>query len=87
MNIEGKITAVTDVTKVWKDDLLKATIVVEEDQWDYPKAVAVDLWWDKTEWVREYSVGDKVYVEFNCKVREYNDKWYNSISAWDIKKL
>ncbi len=32
------------------------------------------------------NVGDEVEIEFNLSSREFNGKWYHSVSAWKITK-
>jgi hypothetical protein len=47
----------------------------------------VDFWRDNTETIEAMSVGDEVTVYLNSRAREYNGRWYNSISGWRIETV
>ena len=56
---------------------------VLETQEQYPKHLAFDVTNDK---ITELNirVGESLNVQFDINAREYNGKWYNSVSAWNI---
>lgn len=58
---------------------------VLETQESYPKKVHFDLFGDKA---RQYplSIGDEVVLSFDINSREYNGRWYTSISGWKVEK-
>ena len=85
MEYTGTITFIGEVETVGKDDLPKQTIVIQEvTDRDHPWSVTFDLWKDKIELVKGLSLGDEVTVWLNVKAREYNGRWFNSVSAWKL---
>lgn len=86
MQFTWKIVFIGDVETVGANNSPKQTIVLEEsNDKEYKSSVAVDLRSDKTSLLQSYSLGDFVTVSLNPKAREYNGKYYNSISCWKIE--
>ena len=89
MNYEGKIInilAVETISTAW-GDRQKQTIVLEENRdSEYKGGIVVDFRWDKLGLISELALGDIVNVWLNSKAREYNGRWYNSITGWKIEK-
>ena len=86
MTFEWKITFISEETLVWQKQLPKISFVVEEESdKEYKNTVLVDLLWERTEMIKQYSVGDHVKVYLNFRVSEFNDKRYNNIWAWKIE--
>ena len=56
---------------------------VLETQEQYPKHLAFDVTNDKITELN-IQVGESLNVQFDINAREYNGKWYNSVSAWNI---
>ncbi len=86
MNIKGKITVVKDIETITTRDnrtILKRTAVVETEGSKYSQSLAFDVIGDdvNNQWL---SVGQKVEVDYNCHVTEFNGKLYNNIRAWKI---
>lgn len=84
MEFTGKIIFIGKEEKVGKNELLKVTFVMEESEAQYPNSMAIDLFGDKTELIKSYKVGDTIKAGLNFRSREYNDRYFNSISAWRI---
>jgi hypothetical protein len=64
---------------------VKQEFVIEtEDQ--FPKKVCFSTWGDKTDQLKQLTVGDAVSVSFNVESREYNERWYTDLRAWKIVK-
>lgn len=53
----------------------------------YPQTVSFELSGDKTDIIDAYQEGQKVEVEFNLRGRIWNDKCFNTLSAWKIQPL
>lgn len=64
----------------------KQEFIIETDE-QYPKKVCFSMWGEKTDALRNLTVGDLVKVSFNPESREYNDRWYTDLRAWRIEKL
>lgn len=52
---------------------------------NYPKKVHFDLFGDRAD---QYplSVGDEIVLSFDINSREFNGRWYTSISGWKVEK-
>ncbi|WP_415940699.1 DUF3127 domain-containing protein [Phocaeicola coprocola] len=86
MNIKGKIIIVKDTESITTRDnrtILKRTAVVETDGGKYAQSIAFDVMGEdvNNQWL---AVGQKVEVDYNCHVTEFNGKLYNNIRAWRI---
>ncbi len=87
MEIQGKIilalpeqSGVSKAGNQWK----KREYVLETLE-NYPKKVHFDLFGDKAD---QYplSVGDQIVLSFDINSREFNGRWYTSISGWKVEK-
>ena len=88
MNYEGKIVKILPLEQVGQNNTDKRTVILEENrESEYKGGIAFDLWGDKITMIDSFNEGDIVSVSLNARVREYNGKWYNSISAWRIEAL
>ncbi len=83
MEFEGKISHILEVETIGENATPKQTVVLEEvTDREYPASLTVDFRRDKVELLANVSVGDVIKVWLNTRAREYNGRWYNSISAW-----
>jgi hypothetical protein len=88
MKFEGLVTYVGPVEKIGEKETLKQTIVLTEDsEKEYKGSISLDVWGEKTEYSSRMKLGDKIEAEINSKAREYNGKYYNSLSMWKFNKL
>ena len=86
MQYEGVITHIGDVEEIGENKTAKKTIVLEENtDREYKGGLAFDLWGEKVSLIDGYNVGDVITVHLNTRAREYNGRWYNSISWWKIE--
>ena len=86
MQYEGKIVQILPIEKVGQNQTEKRTVILEENrESEYKGGIAFDLWGEKMTIIDGHNVNDIVTVSLNSRVREYNGKWYNSISAWKIE--
>lgn len=88
MEFEGIITHLGKEEEVGQNGLRKVTFVLEEDtDREYKASMAIDLFNDRMDMIKEYKEGDKIKASLNFRSREYNGRWFNSIGAWKIEKL
>ena len=88
MEFTWKITQILELESIGENWTPKQSIVVEEiTERDYPASIVVDFWRDNTETISSFDVGDEVKVHLNSRAREYNGRWYNSISGWKVEKV
>lgn len=65
---------------------VKQSFVIETmDQ--YPKKICLIAWGDKTAAVKNMNEGDEVKAQISIESREYNERWYTDVRAWEIEKL
>ena len=72
---------------VGQNNLRKVTFVLEEDtDKEYKGSVAIDIFGDKVDMIKEFKKWEKVKAGLNFRAREYNGKRYNGVSARKIDK-
>ena len=85
MEFEGIVTVMGAIETVTtsKGEAQKVTFVVEEESdRERKNAVVCEQFGEKqVEVAKMIAKGDKVKVYINPRAREYNGRWYNSISA------
>jgi len=89
MNYEGKITHIGSIETVW-DNLQKRTVVLEEiTDREFKGGIAFDLLKDKTTIVDSFKVWDsvKVWLNFRTNYSENTNKYYTSITCWNMSML
>ena len=84
MEVSGKIIAVLPVVTGTgaKGEWKKQTAVLETND-QYPKKVAFDMFNDK---IATFTNGEEVTVHINIDAREWQGKWFNSVTAWKVEK-
>ncbi len=88
MEFEGIITMMWIEETVWANNLRKINFVLEEEtDREFKSSIAVDVFGDKVDMIKEFKQWDKVKVGLNFRAREYNGRWFNGISAWKIDRL
>ena len=88
MNFEGKITKKWTLQQVWKNNLDKISLLLEEvNDKEYKASIKVDFLKDIAREVNEnYKKWMHVSVDLNSRVSEYNWKYYNNITWWRINQ-
>lgn len=87
MQYSGKVTYIGPVEEIGENKTPKITFVLTEiTDREYPGSLAVDIWGDKTGLIDGVAEGDEITAFLNSRSREYNGRYYNSISAWRIEK-
>lgn len=88
MNYHWIIINIGEIQTVWKNNIEKRTVVLEEvNDKDYKGGIAFDLMKDKVNLIDGVKIGDTVEVSLNFRANEYKGKYYNNITAWSIKKV
>lgn len=65
---------------------VKQNFIIETlDQ--YPKKICLIAWGDKTAAVKSLNEGDEVKAQISIESREYNERWYTDVRAWEIERL
>lgn len=65
----------------------KQTFVVKETEETYPKSIAFDVFGhDKIEQFN-IKMGDQIEVSANVESKEWQGKYFTSVSAWKVDKL
>lgn len=87
MEFEWIITMIGVEEKVWQNDLRKITFVLEEESdKEFKSSMAVDIFGDRVDMIKEFKKWDKVKVWLNFRAREYNWRRFNWVSARRIDK-
>lgn len=64
----------------WKNQ----EFVIEHQGGQYPKQACITASSKSMEYLDKFKEGDTITVEFDIACREYQDKFYNSLTAWKI---
>ena len=83
----GRVSAVLPVesgTSASGKNWSRQTIVITEENVQYPASIAVTLF--NSELVGTVAAGETITVHLSVKASEYQGKYYNNISAWKIER-
>ena len=86
MEIKGKLItklAETSGTSKAGKDWVKQDFVIETQE-TYPKKVCISVMGEKVNTLRNINVGEVITAHINIESREYNGKYYTTISAWKL---
>jgi len=86
LKFTGKVAKVFESKKI-TDKMTKQEFVVTENADNYAQSILFEVINDKCKLLNNVKVGDEVEVAFNLRGREYNGKFYNTLSAWSLKVL
>lgn len=50
----------------------------------YPTEICFSVWNDKTLMLDRCQVNDRLIVKFNPSSRQYQEKWYTELTAWNV---
>ena len=85
MEIIGKLLQFLPLqTGEGKNGTWKRQEVVIEQQGQIAKKVCISFWGDKVN-VSQYAVGDMLTIQVDAESREFNSKWYTSLTAWKVE--
>ncbi|MDR1951771.1 MAG: DUF3127 domain-containing protein [Bacteroidales bacterium] len=68
-----------------KGPWIKQEFVIETKE-QYPKKACFNVWGDKVEMLRKFSMSDIIKISFNIESREHNERWYTELRAWRIER-
>lgn len=87
--LKGEVIAVLELkqgtSKAGKDWQTQSYAIKETEE-KYPKIVAFDIFGEEKIKEANLKVGDIVSVEANVESREWNGRYFTSISAWRVEK-
>jgi len=85
---KGKVVKILEPqTGISKNGEWKKQDFVIETAEAYPKKICFSIWNDKISQLNGVEVGDEVRVMFNVASREYNNKWYSDITAYQLDNI
>ena len=58
---------------------------VVETQEQFPKKVCFTLFGDKITLLNQFTEGMEVSVSYNLESRDFNNKWFHSVTCWKIE--
>jgi len=80
-------TKVIQDTESFPSGFCKRGIVVTTQYDKYPQDILVEFVKDKGDLLDAFGVGEEVSITCNVQGREYNGKYYVSLSGWQIKRI
>jgi hypothetical protein len=87
-SIKGKVIKVLEsasgTSQASGNEWKKQSFVIETDG-QYPKKVCFTAWNDRVEDVEKMVAGMEAEVSFRAESREYNERWYTDLTAYEIK--
>ncbi len=85
MNIEGTVKLVTAPEQV-SEKLTKQLLIVEyAENPQYVETISFEAINDKCKLIENLQPGQSVNVHFNLNGREYNGKYFNTLSVWKVE--
>ncbi|MDR1866446.1 MAG: DUF3127 domain-containing protein [Bacteroidales bacterium] len=84
MEIKGKLVRKLPLqTGQGRNGEWKRQDIILELEGSFPRKVCISVWNDKAN-VAALSEGDVLTASVDIESREFNDKWYTSVTAWKI---
>jgi hypothetical protein len=88
LELTGRLTRVLELrTGMGKNGEWKNQDFILETSGQYPRNVCISLWGDKIEVLKNFAIGDHLKVSIDVESREFNEKWYTSVKAWQLEKV
>jgi hypothetical protein len=82
MDFTWRITYKGGKETVWQNGFEKLSLVLEEiSDKDYKSSLMIEFFKEKIDLVASLSEGDTIKAYLNPRAKEYNGRWYNSISC------
>jgi single-strand DNA-binding protein len=82
MKISGKVIVKGDRKNVGSKYVFQDLVIETEDK--YPQKILLQASNDKVELVQNLNLGDMVEVDFFLNGREWQGKYFNTLSIWSI---
>jgi hypothetical protein len=89
MEIQGTLIKILPIESGQKNgggEWSSQTVIIEQEG-QYPKPVAINLFGDKINLLNGIQLNDKLKISINVESREYNEKYFTKINAWQISKI
>lgn len=88
MDFTGKIVYKGKKETVGQNGFEKLSLVLEEiSDKDYKSSLMIEFFKEKIDLVASLQVGDTIKAYLNPRAKEYNGRWYNSVSCWKVDVL
>lgn len=88
MEFTGKIIYKGNRETIGQNGMEKLSLVLEEvNDKDYKASLMIEFFKDKIEMAEALNSGDTIKAYVNSRAREYNGRWYNSISCWKVEPI
>lgn len=83
MEIQGKIIAVLPIRDGKNGDEWKSREFVLETEENKPQSLCLQL---MNANIDRYAVevGQTVHVKFDCAARQWENRWFNTLTAWEV---
>ncbi len=88
LEIDGKLTKILpeQTGQGAKGPWVRQAFILETKE-QYPRQMCFDAWNDKADALKKLALGEDLKVRFNIESREFNEKWYTSLTVWQIDKI
>jgi len=87
LEITGRLMRVLDMrTGMGRMGEWKNQDFILELPGQYPRQVCISLWGEKIEALKNFNIGDQIKAYIDLESREFNEKWYTSVKAWQLEK-
>lgn len=87
LEIEGKLIKILPArTGEGRNGQWKSQEFIIETPGQYPTQVCIGIWNDRIN-IGEIAIGETIKVQFDVRSREYQDKWFTSLTAYRIDKI
>jgi hypothetical protein len=88
LEVTGRLMRVLEMrTGMGKNGEWKNQDFIVEQPGQYPRQVCISLWGDKIEALKNFNIGDTIKAYIDVESREFNEKWYTSVKAWQLEKV
>ncbi|MGI6319998.1 MAG: DUF3127 domain-containing protein [Bacteroidales bacterium] len=86
LEITGKLVQILDLQSgTSRNGNWQKQEFVIETEGQYPKKVCMNLWGEKADEIKKYSIGQSIKASINIESREYNGRWYTDVRAWKVE--
>lgn len=83
MEYKGKIHSIGNTQQITEKFRKRELILVEEGK--YTQYICFTFTGDRTDLLDQFELGEEVKVTFGLQGREYNGKFYNTLSAYKVE--
>lgn len=90
MKFKGKVInklSTETISTGWWEKTKQSVVLEEAVDKEYKGSIVIDFWGDRVQQLANVQVWDVIDVSINSKSREYNWRWYNSLTWWKIETV